>query len=71
MAYPVIVLLQRLNLEKKLKAKTILTGGQSNDPKSPNFTDQAEGFINGKFKDIFFYKEDVMKNKVKTYQPGE
>lgn len=56
---------------KRLKAKTILTGGQSTDPKSPNFTDQAEGFINGKFKDIFFYKEDVLKNKVKTYHPGE
>lgn len=56
---------------KKLKAKTILTGGQSTDPNSPNFTDQAEGFVNGKFKDIFFYKEDVEKNKVKTYYPGE
>lgn len=56
---------------KKLKAKTILTGGQSSDPSSPNFTDQADGYINGKFKEIFFYKEDVMKNKVKTYHPGE
>ncbi len=56
---------------KKLKAKTILTGGQSTDPNSPNFTDQADGFVNGKFKDIFFYKEDVEKNKVKTYHPGE
>jgi acyl-homoserine lactone acylase PvdQ len=56
---------------KRLKAKTILTGGQSTDPNSPNFTDQADGFVNGKFKDIFFYKEDVLKNKVKTYHPGE
>lgn len=56
---------------KKLKAKTILTGGQSTDPNSPNFTDQAEGFVNGKFKDIFFYKEDIEKHKVKTYHPGE
>lgn len=56
---------------KKLKAKTILTGGQSTDPNSPHFTDQAEGFVNGKFKDIFFYREEVEKNKVKTYYPGE
>lgn len=56
---------------KRLKAKTILTGGQSSNPSSPNFTDQADGYINGKFKEIFFYKEDVMKNKVKTYHPGE
>lgn len=56
---------------KKLKAKTILTGGQSTNPNSPNFTDQADGFINGKFKDVFFYKEDIEKNKVKSYHPGE
>lgn len=56
---------------KKLKAKTILTGGQSTDPNSPNFTDQAEGFVNGKFKDIYFYKDDVEKHKVKVYHPGE
>ncbi len=55
----------------KLKARTIITGGQSRDPQSPNFTDQANGFINGVFKDIFFYKEDVLKNKVRTYHPGE
>lgn len=56
---------------KKLKAKTILTGGQSTDPNSPNFTDQAEGYVNGRFKEIFFYKEDVEKHKVRTYHPGE
>jgi acyl-homoserine-lactone acylase len=56
---------------KKLRAKTILTGGESFDPSSPHFTDQAEGFINGQFKDIHFYKEDVMKHAVRTYHPGE
>jgi acyl-homoserine-lactone acylase len=56
---------------KKLKAKTIMTGGESFDPSSPHFTDQAEGFINGQFKNIHFYKEDVMKNAVRTYHPGE
>ena len=56
---------------KKLKAKTILTGGESFDPSSPHFTDQAEGFINGRFKDIHFYREDVMNHAVRTYHPGE
>ena len=54
----------------RLKAKTIVTGGHSNDPSSNHFIDQAEGFINGKFKNIFFYKEDVMKNAEKQYHPG-
>jgi|LakMenEpi03Aug12_release.lakeMendotaPanAssembly.Ray.scaffolds.fasta_scaffold00275_20 acyl-homoserine lactone acylase PvdQ len=55
----------------RLKAKSIVTGGQSNNPASNHFTDQAPGFINGKFKEIFFYPEDVLKNKEKIYRPGE
>lgn len=56
---------------EKVKAKTIVTGGHSNNPLSPHFKDQAEGFVYGKFKDVFFYKEDVMNNKEKVYHPGE
>ncbi|HVM90152.1 MAG TPA: penicillin acylase family protein [Puia sp.] len=56
---------------KKIKAKTISTGGESFDPHSRHFTDQAELFAEGKFKDIFFYTEDVMKHVEKKYHPGE
>jgi acyl-homoserine-lactone acylase len=55
---------------KKLKARTIETGGESNDPHSKHFTDQADGYINGKLKDIFFYKEDLEKHIEKKYHPG-
>ncbi|HEY0246574.1 MAG TPA: penicillin acylase family protein, partial [Mucilaginibacter sp.] len=53
-----------------LKAKSIMTGGQSTDPQSKHFTDQADGYINGKFKDVLFYKADVLKHAEKTYHPG-
>jgi acyl-homoserine lactone acylase PvdQ len=56
---------------KKLKAKTIMTGGESFDPASPHFWDQAPGFIEGKFKDIHFYKEDVLKHQRRSYHPGK
>jgi len=56
---------------KKIKAKTIMTGGESFDPSSKHYTDQAAGFIEGKFKDIHFYKEDVLKNAQRSYHPGE
>jgi acyl-homoserine-lactone acylase len=55
----------------RVKAKTSVTGGHSNNPSSPHFKDQALGFINGTFKDVFFYKEDVMKNKERSYHPGD
>ena len=55
----------------KLKAKTILVSVESFDPKSKHFTDQARGYIEGKFKDIYFYKDDLMKHVERTYRPGE
>jgi acyl-homoserine-lactone acylase len=55
---------------KKIKAKTVITGGQSFDPSSPHFTDQALRFIDGNFKDVLFYKEDVLRHAVRTYRPG-
>jgi acyl-homoserine-lactone acylase len=55
----------------KIKARSIITGGQSFDPNSRHFTDQADGYINGKFKDVLFYKADVLKHVERTYHPGE
>ena len=54
----------------KLKAKTILVSGESFDPSSKHFDDQAEGYLNGRFKDIYFYKQDILKHAVRQYQPG-
>jgi acyl-homoserine-lactone acylase len=53
----------------KVKAKTIITGGQSFNPQSQHFTDQAGGYINGKFKDVLFYKADVLKHAERSYHP--
>jgi acyl-homoserine lactone acylase PvdQ len=55
----------------RIKAKSIITGGQSFDASSKHFTDQADGYINGKFKDVLFYKADVLKHAERTYHPGE
>jgi len=55
----------------KVKAKSLLAGGNSGDPRSPHFKDQLEMYSKGIFKDVLFYKEDVMKNMKRTYHPGE
>jgi acyl-homoserine-lactone acylase len=54
----------------RIKAKTIITGGQSFNPASKHYTDQAGMYIEGKFKDVLFYKNDVLKHAEKTYHPG-
>jgi acyl-homoserine lactone acylase PvdQ len=56
---------------KKVKAKSVLAGGESGDPSSKHFTDQALMYTKGQFKDVLFYKEDVLKHMEKTYHPGE
>lgn len=56
---------------EKVKAKTILAGGQSGDPTSAHFNDQTNAYINMQFKTVAFYKDDVLKQAEKTYHPGE
>ena len=56
---------------EKIKAKSLLAGGNSGDPNSKHFTDQLEMYTKGEFKDVRFYKEDVLKHAERTYHPGE
>ena len=55
----------------RIKAKSLLAGGNSGDPASKHFSDQAEMYTQGKFKEVLFYKEDVLKNAERTYHPGQ
>lgn len=55
----------------KIKAKSLLAGGNSGDPKSRHFTDQAEMYQKGEFKEVLFYKEEVEKKAERSYHPGE
>ncbi len=55
----------------KIKARSLLAGGNTGDPASPYFETQALMYSKGRFKDVAFYREDVIKNKVKEYHPGE
>ena len=55
---------------KKVKAKSLLAGGESGDVNSKHFFDQGLMYSKGQFKDVLFYKEDVLKHTKKTYHPG-
>ncbi|MEZ4900361.1 MAG: penicillin acylase family protein [Spirosomataceae bacterium] len=48
-----------------------MTGGASSNPNSPHFTDQVKGYISGDFKEVFFYKKEVVQNAEKVYHPGD
>lgn len=55
----------------KVRAKSILAGGNSNNPASKHFADQAEMYSRGEFKDVLFYKEDIEKHLERQYHPGQ
>ncbi|WP_430429281.1 acylase [Maribacter litoralis] len=54
-----------------VKAKSILAGGQSGDPTSAHFNNQIERYRNIDWKEVPYYRKDVLKRAEETYRPGE
>ena len=52
------------------RAYSVLAYGQSNNPTSPYFADQAAMFARGEMKRVAFTAEDVDKATVRRYRPG-
>jgi hypothetical protein len=43
----------------KVRARAVSAGGESGDPASPHFNDQAMRYSLGNLRDVYFYPEDV------------
>ncbi|REJ76877.1 MAG: acylase [Acidobacteria bacterium] len=56
---------------EQVRARSLLAGGQSGDPESPHFMDQAQLYVDADFKPVAFYRDDVERRAVRTYRPGE
>ena len=54
-----------------VQARSILNYGQSGDPTSPHFFDQAELYARKEFKPAWFAREEVIKNAKRSYTVGE
>lgn len=52
-------------------ARSILNYGESSDPSSIHFNDQAEMFARGEMKPVWFKFEDILNNLESNYHPGE
>ncbi|MEQ9104361.1 MAG: acylase [Rhodothermales bacterium] len=53
-----------------LKAIAITAGGQSGDPASPHFNDQAELYAAGQLRTVYFYPDDIESALERSYRPG-
>lgn len=50
-----------------VKSKSIMAFGQSRDPDSQHYFDQAPLYVKGQFKQAWFHKEDVIANASSSY----
>lgn len=55
----------------KIKVRSLVPFGQSADPASPHFFDQAAMYSKGEMKQAWFDWDDVLANAKEKYHPGE
>ena len=48
----------------------VITGGESGDPKSPHFNDQALRYARGELRPVYFYPSDLAGHIERDYHPG-
>ena len=53
-----------------LRAWAVTAGGESGDPASPHFNDQAQRYIDGKLRPVYFYPSDLTGHTERSYHPG-
>jgi len=55
----------------RVQAKAVSAGGESGDPASKHFGDQAERYASGNLREVYFYRPDVEAHAERTYRPGK
>ena len=56
---------------KTVRAKAITAGGESGDPKSKHFNDQAERYSTGNLREVYFYPSQLEGKTSRKYHPGK
>jgi acyl-homoserine-lactone acylase len=54
----------------RVRAKAINAGGESGDPASPHFDDQAQRYSTGNLREVYFYPSDLKGHIAREYHPG-
>jgi acyl-homoserine-lactone acylase len=55
----------------RVRAKAVSAGGESGNPASKHFGDQAERYATGQLRDVYFYRPDVESHAERQYHPGK
>jgi acyl-homoserine-lactone acylase len=54
-----------------VRARAVTAGGESGDPKSKHFTDQAVRYASGNLRPVYYYPNQLKGHTERTYKPGE
>jgi len=55
---------------KTVRAKAVTAGGESGDPASPHFNDEAQRYATGALRDVYYYRADLKGHTQREYHPG-
>jgi acyl-homoserine-lactone acylase len=56
---------------KRVRARAITAGGQSGDPASAHFNDQASRYASGALREVYFHRDELAGHIEREYHPGE
>ena len=54
-----------------VRARAITAGGESGNPSSPHFNDEAQRYSTGNLRDVYFYPSQLKGHTERVYHPGQ
>lgn len=55
----------------RVRARAVTAGGESGDPSSPHFNDEAERYATGNLREVYFYRDQLKGHIERQYHPGQ
>ena len=55
----------------RVRARAVSAGGESGDPASPHFGDQARRYATGDLREVYFYRDQLKGHIEREYHPGK
>ncbi|MGA3324858.1 MAG: penicillin acylase family protein [Terriglobia bacterium] len=56
---------------KIVRARAVTAGGESGNPASPHFADEARRYSTGDLREVYFYRAQLHDHTERTYHPGD
>ena len=54
-----------------VRARAVTAGGESGDPASPHFDDEALRYSTGNLREVYYYPSQLQGHTERTYHPGQ